>query len=95
MTDLQLARALKRLRRTVLMLQTELRHGRVDDELLGEIDAQVEQGIGMEPRSARLREHVDVLRESLLTPRPELHGDAIRACEKLNDAIEAVVSRLG
>ena len=33
-------------------------------------------------------------RESTLTPRPELLRDAIRACDKLKDAIEGVVSAL-
>ncbi len=94
MTDMELARALKRFRRTVLMLETELRHGRVDEELVSAVDAHMEEGLAADMRSAALRDQVDALRESLITPRPELHSDGIRACEKLNDAIEAVLARL-
>jgi hypothetical protein len=93
--DLDLARRLKTLRRTVLMLETELRHGHLDEQLLADVDQQMERGIAMEPRCSRLRDHVDALRESTLTPRAELLGDTIRACEKLKDSIEEVVSRLG
>jgi len=38
---------------------------------------------------------VDALRESALSMGAERFGDTIRACEKLKDAIEEVVSRLG
>mgnify|MGYP001291957806 CR=1 FL=1 len=38
---------------------------------------------------------VDALRESAMHPRAELFPDTIRACEKLKDAIEGVVSALG
>lgn len=65
MTDL--GRALRQLRRTVLMLQTELREGRMDDGLLGEIEARMERGIGSDPRCGALRGLVDALRESTLT----------------------------
>jgi hypothetical protein len=47
-----LARRLKTLRRTVLMLQTELRHERVDGGLLVEIKKQLEDGIASDPRCA-------------------------------------------
>lgn len=94
MTDLALARALRTLRRTVLMLQTELRHGRIDEALIADIDAQMERGIASEPRCADLVRQVDALRESTLTPRAELLMDTVRACEKLKDGIEEVVSRL-
>jgi len=89
-----LARRLKTLRRTVLMLETELRHGRLDEALITEIDAQMERGIASEPRCAQLVKRVDDLRESTLTPRTELLGDTIRACEKLRDGIDEVVGRL-
>lgn len=92
---LTLARRLKTLRRTVEMLRTELRHGHLDEGLIADIDAQLEDGIGSEPRSAELRAFVDALRESTLTPRAELLADTIRACDKLGDAIEGVVGRLG
>lgn len=94
MNDKELARALRQLRRTVLMLETELRQGRLDEGLIAEIEARMEQGIAGEPRCARLPAHVDALRENTLTPRPELYADTVRACEKLRDAIEAVASLL-
>jgi len=95
MNDLDLARRLRVLRRTVLMLQTELRHDRVDDALIAEIDQQMEHGIATEPRCTHLPAAVDALRESAMHPRAELLPDTIRACEKLKDAIEGVVSALG
>jgi len=94
MNDLDLSRRLRVLRRTVLMLQTELRHDHVDEALLAEIESQMEHGIATEPRCVGLRAPVDTLRENLLNPRPELFNDTIRACEKLKDAIEEVVSRI-
>ncbi len=95
MTDIELSRALRHLRRTVDMLQTELRHGRIDAGLLDDIEARMERGLGTDPRCYGLNGQVDALRESTLTPRPELLGDAIRCCEKLKDAIEGISSRLG
>ena len=95
MNDLDLARSLRRLRRTVDMLQTDLRHGRVSEELIAEIETRMEHGIGTEPRCTGLVAPVDALRESTLTPRPELLADTIRCCERLKDAIEEVSSRLG
>lgn len=95
MTDLELARALRTLRRTVQMLRTELREGHLDEGLITEIDGQMEDGIGGDPRSAVLRMFVDALRENTLTPRGELYADTIRACDKLSDAIEGVLARLG
>lgn len=94
MTDQDLARSLRTLSRTVLMLETELRHGRLDTELLDGIDQQMERGIAADPRCGRLRERVDALRESTMTPRAELLADTVRACEKLRDAIDAVLGRL-
>lgn len=90
-----LARRLRALSRTVLMLQTELRQGHLDEDLIADIERQMEHGIGLDPRCDGLRAHVDALRESVLTPRPQLMADAIRACEKLRDAITDVVDRLG
>ncbi|MBL8000853.1 MAG: hypothetical protein JNL05_02720 [Flavobacteriales bacterium] len=95
MTDQELVRALRILRRTVDMLRTELRHGRIDEGLLHDIEAQMERGIGTDARSEELRPFVDKLRESTMTPRAELLSDTIRACDKLTDAIEGVVSALG
>lgn len=95
MTDLELSRALRTLRRTVQMLETELRHGRLDEGLLADIASQLENGIASDERCAVLVRGEDSLRENTLTPRPELLGDTIRACEKLKDAIEGVLARLG
>ncbi|MBK8340863.1 MAG: hypothetical protein IPK99_13095 [Flavobacteriales bacterium] len=95
MNDLDLVRSLRRLRRTVDMLQTDLRHEHLNDRLLADIETRMEHGIATEPRCADLRGPVDALRESTLTPRPEIFADTIRACERLKDAIEDVTSRLG
>lgn len=94
MTDLDLARRLRQLRRTVHMLENELRHEHVDEGLLDGIEQQMENGIATEPRCKDLIVPVDALRESTLTPRSELFRDTIRACEKLKDVIEGIVSRL-
>lgn len=94
MTDQELSRALRGLKRTVLMLQTELRQERVDQGLVEEIDQQLERGIATDARCAGLRAHVDALREDIMTPRSELFRDAIRACDRLNDAVERVLALL-
>ena len=94
MKELDLARRLHRLRRTVIMLQTELRLDHLDAELLAEIEEQMNHGISTDPRGARLSALVDALRESILTPRPELFRDATRAGEQLKDAIEVVIDSL-
>ncbi len=94
MTDQELARALRSLKRTVLMLQTELRHERVDEGLIDAIDQQLERGIASDPRCEGLRAHVDALREDIMTPREELIRDALRACDRLNDAVEGVLALL-
>jgi len=91
MTELELSRALRTLRRTVLMLETELRQEHLDEELLADIEQQLEDGIASHPRCAVLRQHVDALRENTLTPRRELYTDTVRACMQLKDAIEGVV----
>jgi hypothetical protein len=91
MEEQDLVRRLRRLRRTVDMLQTDLRHGHLNDKLLTEIESHLEHGIAAEPRCARVRASVDALRESTFTPRPELRADTIRASEKLKDAIDGVL----
>jgi len=91
MTELELSRALRTLRRTVLMLETELRQEHLDEELLADIEQQLEDGIASHPRCAVLRQHVDALRENTLTPRKELYTDTVRACMQLKDAIEGVL----
>ncbi|MBL7952776.1 MAG: hypothetical protein JNM62_13775 [Flavobacteriales bacterium] len=95
MTDLELTRSLRTLRRTVLMLQTELRNDHMDEGLIADIDRQMANGIGTDQRCDGLRVLVDALRESTLTPRAELYRDTIRACVELTDAIEDVTSRIG
>ncbi len=94
MTDLELKRQLRGLARTALMLETELRHGRVDEGLINDIEQRMEAGIAIDPRCGSLRGAVDTLRESTLTPRPELLGDTIRASEQLRDAIDVIVAHL-
>ena len=95
MEDLDLARRLRRLRRTLDMLQTDLRHGHLNQKLLAEIETHMEYGISTEPRCANLAALVDALRESALSPRPELYADTIRAGEKLKDAMEGVLGGFG
>lgn len=94
MTDLDLARRLRTLYRTARMLETELRHGHLDMGLIADIDQQMEHGIGSDPRCGELSIAVDALRENTMTPRNELYADTIRACEKLKDLIEGVLSVL-
>jgi hypothetical protein len=95
MKDDDLVRRLRRMRRTVDMLQSDLRDGRVNDLLLAATEAHMENGIATEPRCGGLVPLVDELRESTLTPRPELYRDTIRASERLKDAIEGIVSLIG
>lgn len=95
MNDLDLSRRLRVLRRTVLMLQTELWHEHMDESLIAEIDQQMERGIGTEPRCSLLLALVDALRENALSTGSKRFDDTIRACEQLKDAIEGVTSRLG
>lgn len=95
MNDPELARALRSLRRTLQMLETELRHGRLDEGLLADIESHMERGIAGDGRCIVLVTGVDNLRENTLTPRPERIADTIRACEKLKDAIEGVTAMLG
>jgi hypothetical protein len=94
MNDLDLARRLRVLRRTVLMLQTELRQGHMDDALVADVDQQLEHGIGTEPRCTHLPHLVDAVRENAMGMGPERFADTIRSCEKLSDAIEGVMSAL-
>ena len=95
MEDDDLVRRLRRLRRTVDMLQTDLRYGQVNEDLMAEIEAHMERGIASEPRCADLSERVDAVRESTLTPRPQLLTDTARACDRLKDAMDSVLSALG
>ncbi len=94
MTSLELTRSLRILFRTARTLETELRHGHLDHDLLTSIDEQMEAGIATDPRSAGLRAVLDSLRENTLTPRAELLPDTVRAAQKLQDEIEGVLVRL-
>lgn len=94
MDALDLARRLRRLRRVVDMLHSDLRQRYVNEQLLGEIEKQMEHGIATDARCHGLRAHVDALRESTLTPRAELLLDTGRACERLKFAIDGVVNTL-
>ena len=94
MTGSDLTRRLHRLRRSVVMLQTEFRREHLDMELIAEIEKQMDHGISTDPVCAGLSTLVDSLRESTLTPRAELFRDAARSCEQLKDAIEEVIARL-
>ncbi len=87
-----LGRRLKTLRRPLLMLVTLLHSERQDEGLLADIEKPGEFGMASHPRDATLRQHVDALRESTLTPRRELYTDTVRACVQLRDAIEGVMS---
>ena len=94
MEDLDLVRRLRRMRRPVDKLQSDLRQRHMNEKLLAEIDTHMEHGIGTEPRCASLSALVDALRESTITPRPELYADTIRAAEKLKHAIDGVLNTL-
>ncbi len=94
MENEDLVRRLRRFRRIVDLLQTDLRYGHVNEKLLTDIESHLEHGIGTDPRCHQLVTAVDVVRESTFTPRAELMADTIRACDKLKDAIEGVVSRV-
>ena len=82
------------MRRTANMLETELRQERLDGKLLEEMERQMENGIAGDARSSSLRTPVDALRESTLIARPELYKDSVRACARLKDAIEGILSKL-
>ncbi len=95
MNDLDLTRRLKILRRSVLMLETELRNDHMDNDLLADIDRQMEEGLAAEPRTAFLRERVDALRENVMGSGSHRFRDAIRSTAELRDAIEEVMALLG
>lgn len=85
------ARELRQLRRAVIMLQNELRSDHLDEQLLADIETMMDHGIATAPGCEALVTRVDQLRESTLTPRPELYRDAALACERLKDAIEVIL----
>ena len=62
--------------------------------LLAKIEQQMDHGISTDPRCAGLSGRVDALRESILTPRPELFRDAARSCEQLKEVIEVILDTL-
>lgn len=94
MKDLDLVRSLRRLRRTVDMLQADLRRIYLNAELITEVEKHMDHGIATDPRCAKLSPLVDALRESTLTPRRELYADTSRACEELKKAIDGVLNAI-
>jgi hypothetical protein len=92
MTDLDLVRSLRRLRRTVDMLQADLRREYLNAELMAEVEKHMDHGIATDRRCTKLSARVDALRESTLTPRRELYADTIRACEQLKLTIDGVLN---
>lgn len=62
MKNLDLARRLHRLRRSVMMLQADLRREHMDVELLAQIELQMDHGISTTPRCAHPSLLVDALR---------------------------------
>ena len=95
MDDQDLLHSLRGLRRTVDILQAELRQGHMDKQLIDEIDQQMERGISTDGRCAALGAAVDVLRENSRSKGAKRFSDTLRACDKLKDGIEGVVGRLG
>jgi hypothetical protein len=95
MDDQDLLQSLRRLRRAVDLLQTELRHGHMDEQLIDEIDQQMERGISTHARCTALGAKVDVLRENSRSKGTKRFTDTLRACDKLRDGIEGVVNSLG
>lgn len=76
------------------MLETELRRGQLDDGLIEEMETMLANGIGYDVRSQSLRDRLDALRETLLTPRPHRTMDGVRSCQELKHAIQTVMSGL-
>lgn len=87
-----LIRQLRRLKRTVDMLDTEFAQRRVDEGLLAELDLQLENGLANEPRAAELKPLIERLRENTLTPRTELYADGMGDCRRLKAAIEGLIA---
>ena len=94
MTDLDLVRQLKQLHRALLMFETDLRPGHLDEDLVATMERQVDV-ILSDDRCNALRDRYDALRESTLTPRHEMMRDTVRACEQLKDLINAMAAELG
>ena len=94
MQNPDLLRRLRVMRRTVLILETELRRAHVDEKLVAELDTMLEEGIAADERCSPVRDLVDKLRETLLSTRVERYGDGVRVCQQLKDAIENVLSLL-
>ena len=88
-------RQLRRLKRTLEQLEAEFAHGRIDEELLADIDRMVEDGLACDPRTNELVAHLERLRENTLTPRSELYTDGIRDCRKAKSMIEEVIAVVG
>lgn len=54
-----------------------------------------ERIIAWDARCTALVHGVGGLRESLLTPRPWILTDTVRACDRLSDAIEGIIAGIG
>lgn len=90
----QRVRQLRQLKRMMEMLDTEFSHRRVDHGLLADIDRMLENGLSREPRLRDLKDRLDALRESTLSPRAELHADGVRDCRRIKVAIEHLLAEV-
>ena len=88
-------RQLRLLKRTVEQLEAEFAHGRIDEDLLAEIDRMLEDGVADGSEAAHLKGLLERLRENTLTPRAELYKDGIRDCRRVKATIEGVIAVLG
>lgn len=88
----QRVRSLRQLKRMMEMLETEFAHGRTDHGLLADIDRMLENGLARDPRLGGLKDRLDALRESTLSPRPELHADGVRDCRRIKVLIEEFIA---
>lgn len=95
MTPEQLVRQLRRLKRTLEQLESEFAQHHIDVELLADIDRMVENGLAHEPLIAELCAQLERLRETTLTPRPELYTDVIRYCRLSKASIEELMAEVG
>ncbi|MEZ4807068.1 MAG: hypothetical protein R2815_06270 [Flavobacteriales bacterium] len=94
MTTEELLRQLRQLKRTLEQLGSEFAQGHVDGPLLAEIDRMVDGGLAHDPRLAELCTILEQLRETTLTPRPELYSDGIRHCRHAKAVIEERMAEL-
>lgn len=91
----RLSRGLRRLKRTIEQLGVEFAEQRVDEGLLAEIDLMRENGLGRDPRTARLMDLLEELRQGTLSDRAERYGDGLRNCRRVKAEIEGVLAEVG